>query len=48
MDPQHALALGLATDLWEDAGPEAATAAKADLSRVGETSGCTAYATAVS
>lgn len=35
MDPQHALALGLAAKMWDDAGPRASELAKKDLSRVG-------------
>ncbi|CAJ1424691.1 unnamed protein product [Effrenium voratum] len=35
MDPQHAFALQLAQEMWEDAGSEAAQAAKARLDHVG-------------
>eukprot|EP01049_Picozoa_sp_SAG25_P008349 SAG25_NODE_742_length_5598_cov_36.107110_5_plen_176_part_00 len=35
MDLQHCLALGLATKMWEDAGPVASKLAKTDLSRIG-------------
>eukprot|EP01052_Picozoa_sp_SAG31_P035497 SAG31_NODE_4292_length_3375_cov_9.381868_3_plen_270_part_00 len=43
MDPQHALALSLASELWVDAGPEAASLAKADLNRIGEDTVCISY-----